>query len=150
MNQFDTLYQVIWQSRPLMQAAEAVVERGLRDHGLTVRMRAVLEILTRHGPAPVPEIAHHLEIQRQYVQLMVNDTHAAGLTGAAPNPRHQRSKLITLTQSGQRLIDQVMQREAALLRELAGDLGGDDIATTLRVMRALTDRLKQTEQEDTR
>ena len=51
------LYQLVWMSRPLMQAAEACVESGLAGTDLTVRMRAVLEILRAGGDLAVPEIA---------------------------------------------------------------------------------------------
>ncbi len=147
MNHLHQLYQVIWQSRPLMQAAEAAVERGLEGSGLTVRMRAVLEILADGGAATVPDIAQRLEIKRQYVQLMINDTHAAGFTEAVPNPRHQRSKLIALTEAGQRLITQVMQREKELLQTIGSDLPEDELAITLRTMQRLIARLKSRTEE---
>ncbi|MBM1310937.1 winged helix-turn-helix transcriptional regulator [Sulfitobacter mediterraneus] len=147
MNRLHQLYQVIWQSRPLMQAAEAAVERGLEGSGLTVRMRAVLEILADGGAATVPDVAQRLEIKRQYVQLMINDTHAAGFTEAVPNPRHQRSKLIALTEAGQRLITQVMQREKELLQTIGSDLPEDELAITLRTMQRLIARLKSRTEE---
>ncbi|WP_235190195.1 MarR family winged helix-turn-helix transcriptional regulator [Sulfitobacter mediterraneus] len=130
-----------------MQAAEAAVERGLEDSGLTVRMRAVLEILADGGAATVPDVAQRLEIKRQYVQLMINDTHAAGFTEAVPNPRHQRSKLIALTEAGQRLITQVMQREKELLQTIGSDLPEDELAITLRTMQRLIARLKSRTEE---
>ncbi|UWR12473.1 MarR family winged helix-turn-helix transcriptional regulator [Sulfitobacter mediterraneus] len=147
MNHLQQLYQVIWQSRPLMQAAEAAVERGLEGSGLTVRMRAVLEILADGAAATVPDIAQRLEIKRQYVQLMINDTHAAGFTEAVPNPRHQRSKLIALTEVGQSLITQVMQREKELLQTIGSDLPEDELAITLRTMQRLIARLKSSAEE---
>ena len=125
-----------------MQAAEAAVERGLEGSGLTVRMRAVLEILADGGPATVPDIAQRLEIKRQYVQLMINDTHAAGFTKAVANPRHQRSKLIALTEAGQSLIAQVMQREKELLQTIGSDLSEDELVITLKTMQRLIARLK--------
>jgi DNA-binding MarR family transcriptional regulator len=147
MNHLHQLYQVIWQSRPLTQAAEAAVERGLEGSGLTVRMRAVLEILADGGAATVPDIAQRLEIKRQYVQLMINDTHAAGFTEAVPNPRHQRSKLIALTEAGQRLITQVMQREKELLKKIGGDLPDGELGITLKTMQQLIARLKSATEE---
>ncbi|MBM1556330.1 winged helix-turn-helix transcriptional regulator [Sulfitobacter mediterraneus] len=147
MNHLHQLYQVIWQSRPLMQAAEAAVERGLEGSGLTVRMRAVLEILADGGAATVPDVAQRLEIKRQYVQLMINDTHAAGFTEAVPNPRHQRSKLIALTEAGQRLITQVMEREKELLQTIGSDLPEDELAITLKTMQRLIARLKSNTEE---
>jgi DNA-binding MarR family transcriptional regulator len=69
-----------------MQAANACVEAGLEGTELTVRMRAVLEILRRHGDQTVPDIAARLEIKRQYVQLMVNEVLAGGFVEQRANP----------------------------------------------------------------
>nr|WP_238935784.1 MarR family winged helix-turn-helix transcriptional regulator [Sulfitobacter mediterraneus] len=110
-------------------------------------MRAVLEILADGGAATVPDVAQRLEIKRQYVQLMINDTHAAGFTEAVPNPRHQRSKLIALTEAGQRLITQVMEREKELLQTIGSDLPEDELAITLKTMQRLIARLKSNTEE---
>lgn len=125
-----------------MQAAEATVERGLDGTGLTVRMRAILEILRRQGALTVPDLARALDIQRQYVQLMVNETRNAGLTDKQQNPRHKRSHEITLTQAGTELISEVLASETALVEQLSSQFTEQDVATTLRVMRDLTLALK--------
>ncbi len=138
-----TLYDLVWTSRPLMQAAEACVEKGLAGTDLTVRMRAVLEILLSDGELPVPDIAAKLEIQRQYVQVMVNETLASGFTVQRPNPRHKRSPLLALTGQGRALIDDILQKEMALMTHIATDFTDDDIATALRVVQAVTVKLKQ-------
>jgi len=136
------LYQLIWMSRPLMQSAEAAVERGLKGSGLTVRTRAVLEILLVEKEATVPIIAEKLEIKRQYVQLMVNETLAEDLTLKRENPRHKRSTLIALTQKGQALIEDVVQREMTLVRLIGDGLDAADIETALKVVTTLAEKLK--------
>lgn len=142
MEKTDSLYHLIWMSRPLMQVAELAVEQGLEGSGLTVRMRAVLETLREEGPLPVPEIARRLEIQRQYVQVMVNETLAEGLTEQRPNPRHKRSPLLTLTAKGQAMIDGTVQRERRLLEGIGDKFEDQEIATALDVVMRLTASLK--------
>lgn len=142
MNKQEQLYRLIWLSRPLMQAAETRVEKGLDGTGLTVRMRAVLEILHAHGDATVPEIALKLEIQRQYVQLMVNETLAEGLTAAKPNPRHKRSTMIALTPKGKRLIEEVITREKDIVQRMATEIRAEDIAIALKVVTEMIAKLK--------
>ncbi|MEM1130412.1 MAG: MarR family winged helix-turn-helix transcriptional regulator [Pseudomonadota bacterium] len=142
MSKTDHLYHLIWMSRPLMQAAEASVEKGLEGTGLTVRMRAVLEVLHAQGDATVPDIAHRLDIKRQYVQLMVNETLADGLTVRRANPRHKTSTLIALTDQGRALIDGVIARERALVADLGADIDATDVETALKVVLTLVERLK--------
>ncbi len=147
MKKSEQLYRLIWMSRPLMQAAEARVERGLDGTGLTVRMRAVLEILHAHGSATVPDIAMKLEIKRQYVQLMVNETLAEGMTISRPNPRHKKSTLIALTEKGSRLIEEVVAREKRLVELMGAEIDAADVATALEVVTTLITKLKSPEGE---
>ena len=138
----ENLHQLIWMSRPLMQAAEACVEAGLNGTSLTVRMRAVLEILEKYGAQTVPEIATRLEIKRQYVQVMCNETLASGLVELRTNPRHKRSPILALTDQGRSLIGDIISKEMSLVDEIGADLSKDDIATALRVVLAVTNNLK--------
>ena len=137
------LHQLIWMSRPLMQAAEACVETGLTGTNLTVRMRAVLEILDKYGEQTVPEIAARLEINRQYVQIMCNETLASGFTEQRPNPRHKRSPILALTDHGRTLIAEIISKEMNLLEELGENFSKQDIATALEIIVAVTDSLKK-------
>ncbi|WP_421701547.1 MarR family winged helix-turn-helix transcriptional regulator [Aliiroseovarius sp.] len=144
MTKVDDLYAVTWMSRPLMQAAEVLVERELQGSGLTVRMRAVLEILAREDGLPVPELARQLHIQRQYVQVMVNEALAAGLVEKRDNPRHKRSVLIALTPAGETQIRAVMTREQTIMARLAEGFEADELAVVRRVMgRVLTKLLEE-------
>jgi len=127
MDTSEKLYELIWMSRPLMQAADTLVERNLKGTSLTVRMRAVLEVIALHGSLPVPEIAAHLHINRQYVQVMVNETIAQGFTQKISNPRHQKSALIALTVAGNQIINQVMTQERVIVRNLASNLDATSI-----------------------
>ncbi len=142
MNKSEQLYRLIWMSRPLMQAAEACVESGLEGTGLTVRMRAVLEILHAHGSATVPDIAMRLEIKRQYVQVMVNETLAEDLTTSRPNPRHKTSPMIALTEKGRGLIEDVIAREKRLVERMGSEIDATDVATALDVVVTLIEKLK--------
>ncbi|MFI0397093.1 MarR family winged helix-turn-helix transcriptional regulator [Paracoccus sp. p1-h21] len=138
----EHLHRLIWMSRPLMQAAEARVDAGLAGTGLTVRMRAVLEILHQYGDQTVPEIAARLDIKRQYVQIMCNETLASGFVGQRANPRHKRSPILALTDHGRTLIEDIISREMTLMDDIGATLSSQDIATALRVVMTVMDRLK--------
>ena len=139
----EHLHQLIWMSRPLMQAAERCVEAGLAGTSLTVRMRAVLEILDKYGEQTVPEIAARLEIKRQYVQIMCNETLASGLIEQRANPRHKRSPVFALTNHGRTLIEEILFKEMKLMEEMGENLSNEDVATALKVVLAVADCLKK-------
>ena len=139
----EQLHQLIWMSRPLMQAAEGCVENGLTGTNLTVRMRAVLEILHKYGEQTVPELAARLEIQRQYVQIMCNETLTSGFIEQRPNPRHKRSPILTLTNQGSALIEDILSKEMQIMQEMSEDLSTEDIAAALKVILFVVDGLKK-------
>lgn len=139
----EQLHQLIWMSRPLMQAAESCVEDGLAGTNLTVRMRAVLEILHKYGEQTVPELAARLEIQRQYVQIMCNETLASGFIEQRANPRHKRSPILALTDQGSTLIEDILSNEMQIMQEMSEGLSTEDIATALKVVLFVVDGLKK-------
>jgi DNA-binding MarR family transcriptional regulator len=137
------LYQVLRHVRPLTLNSARVVEAALRPEGLSVGMRAVLEILAEHGPAPVPALGERLDLARQGVQRHVNDLLALGFVEARQNPAHRRSVLIALTAAGGEVIERI---RAAELRELAGlalDCTDAEIATAARVLQSLSRDVRQ-------
>ena len=131
------LYDVLRQVRPLVLNSARVVESALRPQGLSVGMRAVLEVLAEHGPAPVPAIAERLDLARQGVQRHVDDLARLGYAESRPNPAHRRSVLISLTRPGAETIDRVRHDEVRLLSAMASDCTDQEIATAVKVLRSL-------------
>ncbi|MEV6208930.1 MarR family winged helix-turn-helix transcriptional regulator [Kitasatospora sp. NPDC051914] len=119
---------------PLYRRVQRKVEQDAPLQGLSVGVRAVLELLREHGPMTVPQMGRAQALSRQFVQRMVNDAAARHLVETIPNPAHQRSSLIRLTGEGTAAITAVTDREHALLRQIGGDLTDADVATCVKVL----------------
>ncbi|GGL65241.1 MarR family transcriptional regulator [Streptomyces fumigatiscleroticus] len=119
---------------PLYRRVQREVERGEAVEGLSVGVRAVLDLLHKHGPLTVPQMGRAQAISRQFVQRMVNDAAGRGLVESVPNPAHRRSSLIRLTEEGRTAIAAVLAREHSVLRETGGDLTEADVSACLRVL----------------
>jgi DNA-binding MarR family transcriptional regulator len=119
---------------PLYRRVQRKVEEGEAIEGLSVGVRAVLDLLHKHGPMTVPQMGRAQAISRQFVQRMVNDAAARGLVESIPNPAHRRSSLIRLTDEGRAAITAVLAREHTVLREVGGDLTEAEVAACLRVL----------------
>ncbi|MGW3682271.1 MarR family winged helix-turn-helix transcriptional regulator [Streptomyces prasinus] len=119
---------------PLYRRVQREVERGEAVEGLSVGVRAVLDLLRRHGPMTVPQMGRAQAISRQFVQRMVNDAAARDLVESTPNPAHRRSSLIRLTDGGRAAITAVVAREHAVLREAGGDLTDADLRACVHVL----------------
>jgi DNA-binding MarR family transcriptional regulator len=119
---------------PLYRRVQRKVEQAEPVEGISVGVRAVLDLLRGHGPLTVPQMGRAQALSRQFVQRMVNDAAAHGLVESIPNPAHKRSPLIRLTDDGRAAIDAVTAREHALLRQVRGNLTEADVQTCVRVL----------------
>lgn len=106
-------------------------------------MRAVLEILHVHGDQTVPDIAAKLEIQRQYVQLMCNETLESGFVAQRVNPRHRRSPILALTERGRDVITAIISNELRLTEEIGVHFSDTEVSTALEVVLAVTEALRK-------
>ncbi|MFF4651760.1 MarR family winged helix-turn-helix transcriptional regulator [Streptomyces sp. NPDC001380] len=123
---------------PLYRRVQRRIEQDATAPGVSVGVRAVLDLLREHGPLTVPQMGRAQSISRQFVQRMVNDAAAHGLVEAVPNPAHRRSPLIRLTDAGRAAITAVVDHEHALLRRAAG-LTDAEVAACVKVLSRLLD-----------
>ena len=91
---------------------------------------------------PVARIARNMGLGRQLVQRLVSELAGQDVVGFAPNPHHQRGRLVVLTAKGKAVLAVAMQRQGPWVDALAQDLAARDIQTALRVLRTLHDRLR--------
>ncbi len=118
----------------------ALIRRGEHLHQsepLTMGMRAILEFLLRNGPTTVPNIARSRGVSRQHVQALVNPLVEQRLVKAADNPAHRRSPLMQLTARGERTIERMRGREAAVLDDADLDLSPAEMHRTAAALRRI-------------
>ncbi|BEL07417.1 MarR family transcriptional regulator [Actinoplanes sichuanensis] len=133
-----TVYEILRHVRPLVLNSARVVEASLRANGVSVGMRAVLEVLAEHGPMTVPDIADRLDLARQGIQRHVNDLAALGWVESRVNPAHRRSVLIAVTPAGSELFTRIRSDELSRLDRMATECTADELAAALRVLAALS------------
>jgi DNA-binding MarR family transcriptional regulator len=138
----DRLAEVYLVVGPLYRRVLRAAEReSPAIAGVSVGVRAVLDLLARHGPMTVPQMGRAQSLSRQFVQRMVNEAAADGLVELVDNPAHRRSRLVRLTPPGRAAIAAVTAREHELLRQVGGDLTGPEVDACLRVLGRMLDAL---------
>jgi DNA-binding MarR family transcriptional regulator len=90
------------------QVLLADVERVLRPWGLTFARFEVLRLLgfTRTGTLPIGKIGERLQVHAASVTNAVGRLEADGYVTRAANPADGRSVLVTLTDTGRKLVDE--------------------------------------------
>ena len=113
-----------------------------KELGQTVARWQVLSVVSA-GPHTVPAIARRLGLTRQGVQRVADDLLAARLLKASPNPDHVRSPLLTLTDRGQPVLEQLTQRSDAARGRLLqqAHITAEDLAAARTTLRSLLQSL---------
>lgn len=131
------LYEVIRHVRPLHRELARMLHRELEGTGITVGMRAIMEVLDELGPTPVPGIARTLRVPRQSVQRTVNVLTEEKLVERRENHAHRRSPRITLTKKGTSTFQKIRAREDEVLADVVKKLPAGEIEACLHVVEVL-------------
>jgi DNA-binding MarR family transcriptional regulator len=118
----------------------------VRDLGLTsARWQVLGAIAGSPVPLPVAHIARNMGLTRQSVQRLANELAGHGIVRFAPNPNHERAKLVLLTKAGERAFAEAMARQAPWADELGKGLAPHEIEAASRVLRVMRQRLESKE-----
>lgn len=96
----------------LAGASRDTSERIARELGQTAARWHVMSVVSE-AALTVPAIARRLGLARQSVQRVVNDLAGAGLTTLEENPDHRRSPLVSLTDAGRQVLEELFRRSDA-------------------------------------
>jgi DNA-binding MarR family transcriptional regulator len=114
------------------------------DLGVNASMRAVMESLDRDGEQTVPAIARGRGVSRQHIQVIVNGLINAELVKARDNPEDKRTVLVSLTDQGRAIFDEIQKREIVELQRLSRAFSADELTSTQDTLRRLVNALKGT------
>ena len=99
----------------LQAALSGIMDRVHEQAGLSTSQIKIMRVLSRIGPATVPDIAAVLGVSRQFVQTVCNNLLSCEFTEVAVNPRHKRSKLLALTKRGRNAFRQARKNEDKII-----------------------------------
>ena len=95
---------------------------------------SVLQVLERHGPHTVPQIARRRSTSRQNIQMLVNRLQEQGCIELKSNPAHRRSALVNLTSQGRTLLLQGAEVHTSVLETIASQVAETELADTTRLL----------------
>jgi DNA-binding MarR family transcriptional regulator len=114
--------------------------------GLTsARWQVMGAIALAETPLPIAQIARNMGLTRQAVQRVANELEGEGFLRFAPNPNHQRAKLVLLTRKGETAYAAAMTRWEPKAQALGGGSAVKDIETSLATLRRIRQRMPKIE-----
>lgn len=108
----------------------------------SARWQVLGAIAMAGAPQPVASIARNMGLTRQAVQRLVNELEGEGMLAFAPNPHHQRAKLVVFSPAGSQAFQAAADRQAPWSNRLAGGIAAADLQTAWRVVHELATRLE--------
>ena len=81
-------------------------------------------------------------LTRQTVQKLVNELESDGMVRFAPNPHHQRARLVLFTETGRAAYEAARQRQRPWAQALADGLAADEIERATMLLRTVRQRLE--------
>jgi DNA-binding MarR family transcriptional regulator len=103
----------------------------------------MLRSLKVEGALTVPQIARSRPVSRQHIQKLANEMIEDGVIELIDNPAHRRSKLLCLTAKGEVVFQEINERIAQKAEGLAQDMNTAELQASIRVLRQLSEKLKQ-------
>ena len=108
--------------------------------GLTAAWWQVLATVLARAMS-VADIARDVGVTRQSVQRVADLLVERGLAEYRPNPAHRRAKLLNPTDEGRAAVRRIGPSHAAVARQLAAKVGGEDLQGMLDALTRLSDTL---------
>jgi DNA-binding MarR family transcriptional regulator len=121
----------------------AIAATMYRRGQLSGPRRTLLRVLARSGPRTVAHLARARAQSRQRLQPLVNALIDEGLLGTQPNPWHKQSPLVLLTSRGQRLAQEIAEREGLLREKLVLASSRRRVVQAVEVLRDVHEALER-------
>ncbi|QBD74786.1 MarR family transcriptional regulator [Ktedonosporobacter rubrisoli] len=139
----EALMALIEEAMAVQMCLQLIAEHLHGSSELTRACRGILRDLYRLGPRTVPQLARNRPVSRQNVLMLVHRLASEDLVAFSRNPAHKRSHLVSLTDRGKELLEQMWGREMALLSHLDLDLPLDDLRAATGVLHHLRTTFEQ-------
>ena len=133
----------------LATLVQADLGRFEREQGLTTSRVHLLWVLGASGPSTQQSLATALDVTPRNVTGLVDGLVASGHVTRQPHPGDRRATLVTPTELGTRIIDDLVSSRADLAQQLFGDVPDDRLAAFAEVLEETTQRFARLMEEGT-
>jgi len=134
----------------LMRSREEVMRRirpHLRSHGLTDQQWRILRALAGEDHVELLDLSQLCLIQPPSLSRTVPVLMARGLVRRDEHPTDRRRALVSLTNDGRALFEEVSLGSAQICEQIGADIGAEDLDEVYRVLANLIDVLARTAPE---
>jgi DNA-binding MarR family transcriptional regulator len=122
-------------------ASRSMIERILRPYDLGSTQWYVLYQLAHQGPTPQRDFLGLLQIEKPTLSDVVSALVRKGLIAQTPDPKDQRQRILTLTDAGKVLWDELPDPISLILSIAFEGVDEATLDLVAKVLRSATERL---------
>ncbi|HJP04759.1 MAG: MarR family transcriptional regulator [Gammaproteobacteria bacterium] len=140
----STLFELVLEVHRTQAEMMRMTETVARSLGTTAsRSLTVSMIFGRGEPITVSEIARVMGVSRQNTQRTTDALAENGLVEYLPNPHHRRAKLVSVTDQGRALVEQLTRTGATWFNETAVKLDQSENVAALETLQHLRAQISE-------
>jgi len=144
----DAVTELVLETFRLNGRLLATGDALIADLGLSsARWQVLGAVALSPEPLSVAHIARNMGLTRQSVQRVADEMERDGLVRFAPNPHHQRAKLVLFTARGKTAFEAAMERQGPWASDLARGLSIEQIRNAANTLRRVRQRLEKSNGE---
>ena len=117
----------------------------LLDSGLTPMHTRVLKVIHRKSPCTAIDIATLLHRDKAQVTRLLNSLIEQGMITKQANPEDKRSQFLLLTNSGEALMEQILEINDELSELMTEGLSESEVAEFQRITEMMSNKLGNNE-----
>ena len=117
--------------------------RSLARDGLTVPRATLVWLIHHHGPSTQRALADAMKVTPRNVTGLVDGLEATGFVTREPHPTDRRATLVSLTERGAAILEELAEGHRELARQLFGDLSPAQLAAFGDGLAHVTGRLRE-------
>ncbi|AGK55885.1 MarR family winged helix-turn-helix transcriptional regulator [Bacillus sp. 1NLA3E] len=127
----------------IMQTSKAIQEQiriEMSKHRVSITEFAVLEVLFLKGKQTIQQIAQSILIASSSMTYVVDKLEQKGLLKRSACPEDRRAIYVTITDTGNELMNHIMPMHRELVDYMLGSLDHDEAVTMVRLLEKVRNR----------
>ncbi|ARM84519.1 MarR family transcriptional regulator [Marinobacter salarius] len=134
MDQKTPRDQFLFANARVARRWRKLLDERLNDLGVTQARWSTMVCLQRSGGLTQRELTHLMAVENPTLVRLLDSLEEQGLIERRPNMRDRRTKLLYLTNAGERFMSTLNERASVLRHEMLKDIENTDLEVALRVL----------------
>ncbi|MCZ4285559.1 MarR family transcriptional regulator [Marinobacter salarius] len=134
MDQKTPRDQFLFANARVARRWRKLLDERLNDLGVTQARWSTMVCLQRSGGLTQRELTHLMAVENPTLVRLLDSLEEQGLIERRPNMRDRRTKLLYLTNAGERFMSTLNERASVLRHEMLKNIENTDLEVALRVL----------------